>query len=239
MHIFVSLVISWVAGCASSFEAPGVTTQSQIVSIRMTSPKSTSELENEAPVLFRQKAFNSSTLTDAANHYIKLGEEATIREFKALSQSKPEFSKGIDVNERIGWMCRILFVPKKDSIRQPFFGGLSLPFRTMPAEKWPLYPIAKSGITYCVLSEGYMLAGQAEPVMDYVSYCRNHGTFRTVALKSPSRKVAIKDLEDLHNSSRWKAIKWQGKGPGYSFFISEKWTWDKISKQASSIPTGK
>ena len=52
-------------------------------------------------------------------------------------------------------MCRVLFEPKgQDSLRQPMYGALDLPWNSMPLTKWPLYPVALSGSSYFVLSDG-------------------------------------------------------------------------------------
>src|SRR3989442_9280744 len=79
----------------------------------------------EAPKLFREKSFTCVTLAEAVNHYVSLGEEATVKELESL------VSDGFP-NGRIGCVCRILFIPKeKEPLRAPLFGSLSLPWKSM------------------------------------------------------------------------------------------------------------
>ena len=107
----------------------------------------------------------------------------------------------------------------------------------MPLVKWPLYPVAKSGDTYCVLAEGYSLAGEAEPVSSYISHCAKVGSFRTDRMQMRSEAQATADLNALRLSQRWLDIEWEGKGPGYSFFIDENSVWNSIIRQAKMADT--
>ncbi|HUZ06775.1 MAG TPA: hypothetical protein VMV89_04735, partial [Candidatus Paceibacterota bacterium] len=118
----------------------------------------------EVPKLFRERAFNCVTLADAVNHFVGLGEDAAVKELEQLSEVEAAEAKknrgfdtrGFSINERIGWVCRILFEPKDGTyIRAPMFGKLDVPERYMPIAKWPLYPLALSGSTYFVLAESY------------------------------------------------------------------------------------
>ena len=130
------------------------------------------------------------------------------------------------------------FYETKDGkpLRPPGFGGLSLPRNSMPLQNWPLYPIAKTGNTYVVLSEGYSLAGQAEPVSNYLDYCKSNGTFLKQKVAVPNRQAAITDVSNLRKSARWTSIKWSDSGPGFSYTMSEQSVWDSIELQAKSIP---
>jgi len=119
----------------------------------------------ETPKLFREKPFTCAVLAEAVNHYVALGENAAIKELEDLTldwekeDTAGEFSK----NVRVGWVCRILFQPKEAKpLRQPSFGDLWLPHRSMPLKTWPLYPVVSSGKSYFVLSEGYLLGGVPE-----------------------------------------------------------------------------
>jgi hypothetical protein len=62
-------------------------------------------------------------LAEAANHYVALGEEAATKELESLTSDWTEDRKGgFSTNERIGWICRILFQPKgKEPLRAPAF----------------------------------------------------------------------------------------------------------------------
>jgi len=185
--------------------------------------------------LFRSAQFNCTDIARAVNHYVDLGEEATIHEFSSMADDDADLSRGFSVNERIGWLCRILFEPGGGSLRPPMFGGLNLPYNSMHTQNWPLYPVAKSGETYCVLSEGYRLAGHAEPVRDYLAYCTSNGSFRTKPVKLIDRTTAIRDVAGIRTSKRWRDIKWSDSGVGFSYTISEPWIWKSIIVQAESI----
>ena len=193
-----------------------------------------------APKLFREKAFSCATLAEAVNHFVGLGEKAAIKKLESQVldwHADADFKLGFSTNERIGWVCRILFQPKgNEPLRDPAFGGLSLPSNSMPFTRWPLYPLARSGSTYFVLSEGYWLAGWPEDPKEYLKYCRTEGKFRTERIQVPTRRQALKDLEQLRQSEAWKAIKWRDSGPGFSTEISEDWIWGFIKAQADLTP---
>ena len=202
------------------------------VAFALTAPK-----PDRMPLLFKHKQFDSTTLANAINYYVGLGEKQSLIELQALSRDDFDFSNGFDVNERIGWVCRVLYDPKNGNpLRPPAFGGLSLPRNSMPLQNWPRYPIAKTGNTYVVLSEGYSLAGQAEPVSSYLDYCKSNGTFLKQKITVSNRQNAITDISNLRKSTRWTSIKWSDSGPGFSYTMSEQWVWDKIEHQAKSIP---
>jgi hypothetical protein len=191
----------------------------------------------EMPALFREKSFTCATLAEAVNHYVDLGEEAAIKELESLTSdwltrdhnlsATGDFSR----KERLGWVCRLLFQPiGRDPLRPPLFGAFDdLPWnKSMPLRKWPLLPVANSGTSYFVLSEGYLLAGQAEDPTAYLEYCQTRGKFRTERLPIPARAQALKDLTQLRQSKAWKAIQWGETG--------EEWSWRFIKAQAEDIP---
>jgi len=193
------------------------------------------------PQLFLQKTFTAASFAEAANHFVNLGEGAAVRQLRglALDQRKDLTEHdGWSVNERIGWMCRVLFEEKTNTfIRPPGFGELSLPWNTMPLTSWPLYPVALSGSTYFVLSEGYSLNGIAEDPKDYIQYCRTNGVFRKTILVVPTREIAMKDVAALRQSKAWTSIKWNdsGENGNWSYHMSEDWAWAFIQQQAESI----
>ena len=187
--------------------------------------------------LLRSSEFDCNDIARAVNHYVEIGEASTLQELASLADEDTNFARGFSINERIGWLCRVLYLPKSQPLRPPGYGALSLPYRTMPAQKLPLYPVAKSGETYCVLAEGYLLSGVAEPVPDYLAYCQANGAFRTKPVQVTDRKTAIRDVLAIRTSTRWLAIKWTDSGPGSSYYmIDEPWTWNPIISQAESIP---
>jgi len=201
----------------------------------------------DVPKLFSEQSFNAMTLATAVNHYVILGEDAAVKELEDLSEVEAaEVEKnrgfnprGFSINERIAWVCRILFQPKSDAeqpyLRAPKFGKLNLPEKFMPVENWPLYPVAFYGSTYFVLGESYSDDNHVmEEPKHYIEYCRDNGIFRTNLIKL-TRAQILKDADALHNSSQWKAIKWVDDA-GYSYPMGEQWTWGFIQKQAKVPP---
>jgi hypothetical protein len=195
----------------------------------------------EVPKLFTEKPFNSVTLAEAVNHYVAMGEPASVVELQQLAaQDKADVdffaNHGFCLSERISWVCRILYEPRGHSpLRSPKFGILSLPERTMPLEKWPLYPVALSGSTYVVLNQSYTPHGKSENVTHYLQYCKDEGVFRTNPVVVPTREQALQDTLALRQSAPWKAIKWQDDD-GFSYPMGESWTWGYIQNQAKFIP---
>jgi hypothetical protein len=193
----------------------------------------------EAPKLFRGQSVNAADLAEALNHFVRLGETATVKELNDLASE--ETGNGTD--HRVGWMCRLLFRPKgKEPLLPPPFGLLDLgnvgvhTTTGQILETWPLYPFALSGSTYFVLGDRYSFDGWSAGVKAYIADCRTNGVFRTKPVKVPTRKQAMKDAAALRQSKAWKAIKWQDikKGEGYG---SEAESWSFIQSQAASIPT--
>lgn len=200
-----------------------------------------------APRLFQDGAFTAANLTEAVNHFVTLGEQASLRQLRGLARNRlpnlhsPKVWRPDIVawttGERIGWLCRILFEPKHSSpLRPPAFGALSLPHESMPSNNWPLYPLALSGSTYLVLSQGYSVFGSPETVTAYLDYCQENGRFRTTPVDIPSRAEAMRDAEALKNSQAWQAIRWEVNGNHSGSHTDEAWTWQFIMRQAEEIP---
>jgi hypothetical protein len=211
----------------------------------------------EVPKLLTERAFNSASLAEAANHYIAIGEQATFNELEAFiaddsARTNNPLNRGYSVDERIAWIFRIVYVPKDPipmrvaktgawipgviiPLRAPNFGWLQIPEASMPAENWPLYPLALSGSTFVVLKEIYTPKGVPETIGHYMEYCKDNGAFRKTPVVVPTREHAMKDTEQLRQSSAWKAIKWLDRGV-ISFPYGQEWTWSFIQKQARTIP---
>jgi hypothetical protein len=211
----------------------------------------------DVPKLFSQKSFTSANLAEAVNHYVAIGEAASLKEFQQLSAQESSSQelfggKGFSVNERIGWLCRILYEPRGISpltapksgtvatpvtspLRPPKFGVLDLPEKTMPAGQWPLYPVALSGSTYFVLKQGYTDdGGTPEKLTHYLAYCQNNGVFRKMPVAVPTREQAGADIAHFRHSSEWQAIVWL-TNDGNSFPMGEQFTWAFITGQTKSI----
>jgi hypothetical protein len=189
------------------------------------------------PRLLQQRDFTAASFAEAVNHFVALGEEAAVQELQGLAADNLTDSKrGFSANERIGWVCRVLFEAKADQrLRPPSFGALRLPCHTMPDNSWPLYPVALSGSTYFILSEGYRLSGVPEDPKAYIQYCRRIGVFRKEPVGVPTKAQALRDAAALHQSAGWKAIKWTDSGENWSYTMDERRAWDFIQKQAESV----
>ena len=195
-----------------------VTAISIVVNVLAPIPKRT-------PTLFTDHEFDSSTLANAANYFIARGEAATIEQLTEIAAQ--DRSGNIDLNERVGWVCRILWENEKTPIRQPLLGGLAgIDFDSASLGVWPLYPVVKSGDTYFVLSQGYMLGGQAEWMPNYIEHCCQNGTFRRWRIGVPDRQQAIQDAQAFRDSVRWRTEYPDG---------GSSWAWGFIHQQAASI----
>jgi hypothetical protein len=112
----------------------------------------------EVPELFREPSFNAATLAIAVNRFVAIGEYDTVKELAALCTGRQfvETNHGwLNVYQRIGWVCRVLYVPKGHEPLRPPPDGIyvKLPNASIPLQTWPLFPVVLSGKTYFVLSE--------------------------------------------------------------------------------------
>jgi hypothetical protein len=173
----------------------------------------------DTPQLLCQTQFDAKVLAEAVNYYVDKGEMESTRELTALADPGWDHRSGFDINERIGWLARILYVARgKDKLlRPPMFGGLMLPYQSMPPMDWPLYPVVMEEDVYLVLCEGYMLAGRAELAADYLNYCKQHGRFRRERIAVPTKRQVHDAANALQQSRRWQQIKWQDSGHGWSY----------------------
>ena len=204
----------------------------------------------DVPQLFRERAFNCATMADAVNHYVGLGEDAAVKELEDPSEveaaevdkNRGFDTRGFSINERIGWVCRILFEPKTGSklppyLRAPKFGKLGIPEKFMPIADWPLYPVVLSGSSYFVMSESYSDDNHVpEEPKHYIEYCRENGDFRKTPVTMPTKAQAIMDAAALRQSAPWQAIQWVDDS-GFSYPMGEQWTWAFIQRQTK--PAGK
>jgi hypothetical protein len=195
----------------------------------------------EVPKLLTERAFTSASLAEAVNHYIAIGEPAAVKELENCAAAGADHdgwfaNRGFCVGERIGWICRILYEPRGHSaLRAPEFGVLNIPKNSMPAEKWPLYPLALSGSTYLVLNQSYTPQGTMEDAKQYLDYCRRNGVFRKSPITVPTEEQAMQDAAALRQTVAWKAIKWEDDD-GYSYPMGEQFTWSFLKNQAKFIP---
>jgi hypothetical protein len=195
----------------------------------------------EVPKLLTERTFTSATLAEAVNHYIAIGEPAALKELEKCASTDADHAdwisnQGFSISERIGWICRILYEPQGHSaLRAPKFGVLNIPKNSMPAEKWPLYPVALSGSTYLVLNQSYTPDGTPEDAKHYLDYCHKNGVFRKSPIVVPTQEQAMQDAAALRQTDAWKAIKWQNDD-GYSYPMGEQFTWSFLKNQGKLIP---
>lgn len=161
----------------------------------------------EALRLLEQHQFTCRDLSEAVNYFVQLGEMKAIFELQRLGEDDETDPHRFERIERLSWICRILYERKDGkAIPMPWFGALFLP--PMSSKDWPLCPVVKSGSSYFVLSEGYLLAGYPEPLDEYIERCRSAGKFRTATVPVPKFEESTKDLDELLRSDKWAAIRW-------------------------------
>lgn len=194
--------------------------------------------EPDLPKFLTEKEFSCAMFAEAINHFVDMGEEKAIAAIKELA-AKPGATPQDLAIQRLAFTCRSLFEPKgKVPLRAPPYGGLlQLPERTMPLEKWPLYPVVRSGSSYFVLSERYSLGGKLGPTISYFNYCFADGKFRKDRVPVPSKEQALRDIDLLRESEPWKALKWKDKGQGFDYEKSESTVLNYLKAQAEKCPS--
>jgi hypothetical protein len=128
----------------------------------------------------------------------------------------------IDVPERIGWLCRLVFVDAEGRpVRAPRRGAVSLPDLSMPAESWPHFPLAVEDGCIFVLAEGLVLAGLAEPLDQYFAELRRSARLSEAHYAQPGREACERAFAQLLASPRWRAIRWTYSSPNHSYACDE------------------
>jgi hypothetical protein len=180
--------------------------------------------------------FSCHSIATAVNYYVDLGERETLIELKALLEDRdPEkVTLGeLHIQTRVGWICRILFMPKSDEpLRSPRWGSELLPWMSMPLSRWPMYPVAQSGVSFFVLAQARSLEGRPENMIEYLDYCSQFGRFRDKHVTVPNRSTAIADAVALRESNEWKTIKWIDRMGNSSYSFSEPHIHEFILSQA-------
>lgn len=193
--------------------------------------------EGKAPRFLRDKQISCATFAEAVNYYLDMGEGETIAALRSLIAANPTDPTRGRARTRMALVCRVLFEPKgKEPLRAPLFGGLYLPWSTMPRERWPLYPVVRSGSSFFVLSEGYyMPGGKPERTEEYLDYCCTEGRFRKERVPVPTREQALLDLQSLRDSEAWKSLKWKDDGQGFEYDRSEQSILEYLKAQTDWI----
>ncbi len=133
--------------------------------------------------------------------------------------------------------CGFCILPKKHSHSEgPHYGGLNLPYHLMPPTVWLLHPVASSGNSFFVLSEGDQFNGEPEPTQSCLKCVRTEGRFRERPILVPTHQQAQKDATSLRRSAAWKRIRWIYHDQWNPYEIDENQCWRFIQAQANSIP---
>jgi hypothetical protein len=190
------------------------------------------ELVPEHPTCFE--------LASAANRFIELGENGTIAELtRQWSTIRSDVAEESSTREQIGWICRLVFTPKLGkALRQPYFGGLAwVPFHSIRYSEWPLFPLVESDGVFFLLGEGYVLAGQAEDPLDYLSYCRANGVFRAKIIPIPSEEKAKHALEAFFRTEVWMKLNWEDSFFGAAGTIDFLKAQTKVRARREAMPS--
>lgn len=101
-------------------------------------------------------------------------------------------------------LCRMLFKAKKESdFRRAYIGGPGFVDGGKPSD-WPLEPIVIiEGVPFRV-ARVYVLAGQAEPLSDYLDYCIQECDWNDIEFKPRSKKQKQEALEKLPSTPQLK-----------------------------------
>ena len=191
------------------------------------------------PRLFHETGFGCQSFAMAVNYFVGLGKDKSVKELNRIAESdlRHEILGRTSINERIGWLCRVLFVPKgRKCIREPQFGAHHMAWMDDPNGDWPLLPMCQSGSSYFVISEGLSGGGLPETVKHFLEYCSEIANFRTVPIHVPSRAEAYQDAASLRKSPQWRAILWAPGLPVGMALRVENECWDFIRQQADMIP---
>ena len=173
----------------------------------------------KTPVLFTQKEFDAGTLIDAANYFISRGETTAVSDLSRIASTSLG-RDDLDTNERIGWICRILWRNDTTHIRPPRFGGLSI--NVLSDGDWPFYPLIRQGDAYFVLSEGYHQCWVPETPVEYIAFCQNNGSFLKSRIGRPTKKEALAELDAFRNSARWKTVSSYSPNQNIMSFLSRQ-----------------
>lgn len=161
----------------------------------------------EFPSFIEEKAHDVATLAHTVNLYVGLGEDAA---FSDLRKRAAELDKGHHDSStreyRIELVARILGgssgkVLRPRSQEDIGFGGHGIRLST-----WPHFPMVHSGDSFFVMMKGRIIAGLEPPLVDYLDYCRLEGRFRRSPLPVPTREQALRDLDGLKASPRWRSL---------------------------------
>ncbi len=134
----------------------------------------------DLPRLLTSSDYTPADLATAANHFIKMGPEKAIHEMNRIAMDKKDGDGGFSRQERLLWICRLVFVPKENSgIGPPRLGSGAGPPKSMPLKHWPLYPLMRTGKSHFLIGELVIVDRAVESVRIYLQHCQEVGVFRS------------------------------------------------------------
>ncbi len=133
---------------------------------------------------------------DTARELQKSGTEEAIVQLKAWAKANPDDFRTIV-------MCRMLFKGKESPLRRPPLGGAVFLGGTT-YDDWPLEPIAIFEGVPILITQGYAVGGEAEPVEVYLSYCIQEGTWVPERYEDKTNKQIKASLERFIAATEWK-----------------------------------
>ena len=197
-------------------------------------------LPKDVPDFLTSENFSSASLARAVNHYVAMGEAASVRELRKMGKIAEEMDHwDLPLENRVFWLTRVLFEEKAAPLRGPMLGWLfMLPREAHRSGSLPYFPLVEQDGVFFVLSGSYFLAGVAEQYENYVKYLQDEGSFRKTRLKVPSKERAMAALETLSKSKKWQAMGWSGQEGGGAegsvlFFMRQQASddWDMFPKE--------
>lgn len=155
-----------------------------------------------------------------ANFLIGLGEEKAYELLAAEAKKKDQFW---DHNIQIAILSTLLWRNEETHpLRRMGLGGATnLPEHSMLEKDWPLFPLCFSEGVPFLLERSYIVAGHFEAGLDYLGYCRRNGIFRQQSYPIPTRDAAEQALAVLFASEKWRSLKWEDSGEGWSYKMDE------------------
>jgi hypothetical protein len=147
---------------------------------------------------FQIAAYTADPYIDAAVMLHASGKDKACAALLKLAQDREH-------DHQVIVLCRMLFVAKdKGEFRRPLIGAAHFLADTDYAD-WPLEPIELvDGVSF-LITEGYTLAGRAEPAESYLKYCIENCAWNTALFKRQTEQQKRKALDKLLASPKWKA----------------------------------
>jgi hypothetical protein len=117
-------------------------------------------------------------------------------------------------------LCRMLFTGKpNEKFRRPMIGGAAFLGKTNYSD-WPLEPITIYQGIPILITRGYILAGYAEPSLNYLRYCQTECQWNDFPFLSLADSEISERLQKFIDSYPWKQS-------------IEKWDRDFLLNQAN------